>query len=113
MEKVETIIWNRQDVVDNIKTLYSYIDDDKGDEYKQWAIGILKRGHNMVIEIIDKHICLGPSRFVGYINNTKELHTIDHGNGNDTDRKLKEFYDLKEDDRLDKIMHNVLACFGA
>jgi len=66
----------------------------------------------MVIEIIDKHICLGPSRFVGYINNTKELHTIDHGNGNDTDRKLKEFYDLKEDDRLDKIMQDVLACFG-
>lgn len=112
MEKMDTIIQNRQEVIANIKTLCSYLDGEKGDEYKQWAVGILKRGHNMVIEIIDNHICLGPSRFVGYINNTKELHTIDHGNGNDTDRKIKEFYDLEEDDRLDQIMQDVLACYG-
>lgn len=105
-------IHTQQDVIDNIATLYSYLDNAQGDDYKQWAVGMLKRGHNMVIEIIDNHICLGPSRFVGYLNNTKDVHRLDQGNGTDTDRQIKPFYELVEDDRLDKVMQEVLAHFG-
>lgn len=63
----------------------------------------------MVIEIIDGHVCFGPSRFVGYLSNTKEKHDINHGDGKDTDKRIKQFYQKVADDRLDTLMHSELS----
>lgn len=71
MERTD-YIETREDIISNIKTLYSYLHGDSGEDYKSWAIEKLRLGKNMVIEIIDGHVCFGPSRFVGYLSNTKE-----------------------------------------
>lgn len=102
-------IETREDIIYNIKTLYSYLHGDSGEDYKSWAIEKLRLGRNMVIEIIDGHVCFGPSRFVGYLSNTKEKHDINHGDGKDTDKRIKQFYQKVADDRLDTLMHSELS----
>lgn len=99
----------REDIISNIKTLYSYLHGDSGEDYKSWAIEKLRLGRNMVIEIINGHVCFGPSRFVGYLSNTKEKHDVNHGDGKDTDKRIKQFYQKVADDRLDTLMHSELS----
>lgn len=108
MERTD-YIETREDIISNIKTLYSYLHGDSGEDYKSWAIEKLRLGRNMVIEIIDGHVCFGPSRFVGYLSNTKEKHDINHGDGKDTDKRIKQFYQKVADDRLDTLMHSELS----
>ena len=99
----EDFIETRDDVIQNIKTLYSYLSDkDDGDKYL-WAVERMKSGKNFVVEKIDNHIRFAPSRFVGYVNNTKEKHEENWGDGKDTDNVLKRFYQKIEDDRLDDV----------
>ena len=59
-------IETREDIVSNIRTLYSYLQGEQGDEYKSWAIEKMIRGKNYVVEIIDSMICFAPSRFGNY-----------------------------------------------
>ena len=49
-------IQTREDIIANIKTLYSYLNGDFGDDYKAWAVDKMKRGHNFVVEIITQKI---------------------------------------------------------
>lgn len=106
-------IEKREDIISNIETLCSYLYGERGEDYKQWAVDKLKRGKNMVVEIIDGRICFAPSRFVGYINNTKEKHDEDHGDGTDTDRVINQTYYIKrQDGRLDSILQKELAKHG-
>ena len=97
-------IETREDIISNIETLYSYLHGDSGKESMLWAVDRLKRGKNMVVEVINNHIFFAPSRFVGYINNTKDKHEENHGNGTDTDNVLKEYYNKIQDGRLDAVL---------
>lgn len=108
MERTD-YIETREDIIYNIKTLYSYLHGDSGEDYKSWAIEKLRLGKNMVVEIINDHVCFGPSRFVGYLSNTKEKHDINHGDGKDTDKRIKQFYQKVADNRLDTLMHSELS----
>lgn len=108
MERTD-YIETREDIISNIKTLYSYLHGDSGEDYKSWAIEKLRLGRNMVIEIINGHVCFGPSRFVGYLSNTKEKHDVNHGDGKDTDKRIKQFYQKVADNRLDALMHSELS----
>lgn len=108
MERTD-YIETREDIISNIKTLYSYLHGNSGEDYKSWAIEKLRLGRNMVIEIIDGHVCFGPSRFVGYLSNTKDKHDVNHGDGKDTDKRIKQFYQKVADDRLDALMHSELS----
>lgn len=108
MERTD-YIEKREDIISNIETLYSYLHGESGEDYKQWAVDKLKRGKNMVVEVIDGHICFAPSRFVGYLNNTKDKHDENHGDGTDTDKILKTYYNKVQDGRLDFILQKELA----
>ena len=105
-------IEKREDVISNIATLYSYLYGESGEDYKQWAIDRLKLGKNMVVEVINGHICFAPSRFVGYLNNTREKNEEKPGNGTDTDKVLKTYYNKVLDGRLDFILQKELAKHG-
>ena len=111
MERFD-FIETRDDVIRNIKTLYSYINDESDDDTYQWATGIIKNGRIYVIEIIDSHICFSPSRFVGYKENTKEKHQKNHGDGNQTNDVLKSFYQKVQDERLDSIFQKELSKYN-
>lgn len=65
-------IETREDIVKNIKTLYSYLEGKVDSEHKDWAIQRMSQGRNYVIEVVDSQIYFAPSRFVGYIDNTME-----------------------------------------
>lgn len=99
----------RNDVIHNINTLYSYLDNGVDDETYRWASSKMKNGRIYVVEIIDSRICFAPSRFVGYKENTIEKHQENHGDGNQTNDVLKEFYQKVDDHRLDSIFQKELA----
>lgn len=105
-------IETRDDVIRNIKTLYHYLRDEKDDDTYQWATSIFKNGRIYVIEIIDSHICFSPSRFVGYKDNTKEKHQKNHGDGNQTNDVLKNFYQKVQDERLDVVFQKELSRYN-
>ena len=102
-------IETRDDVIRNIKTLYHYLSDENDDDTYQWASSIFKNGRIYVIEIIDSHICFSPSRFVGYKDNTKDKHQENHGDGNQTNDILKNYYQKVQDDRLDIVFQKELS----
>ena len=108
MERTD-YIEKREDIISNIETLYSYLHGESSEDNKQWAVDKLKRGKNMVVEVIDGHICFAPSRFVGYINNTREKHDENHGDGTDTDNRIKQYYQKVADERLDALMQAELS----
>ena len=101
-------ITSKEDVVENIKTLYGYLGNpDDADTYK-WATGILKNGRIYVVEVIDSKLYFAPSRFVGYKKNTADKHRENHGDGNQTNDKLVEYYQKVQDERLDAAFRSVL-----
>ena len=114
MEKQERedFIESREEIIENIKTLYSYLEGVKGDTYKNWAVDIMKYGKNFVVEAIDSKICFCPSRFVGYKNNTKIKHDRSIKSGTKTDSHLSPFYNKVTDERLDDLLHDLLEKFG-
>lgn len=111
MEDRTDFIESQSDVIQNIKTLYAYLSDND-DSTVRWASGILKKGHNYVVEVIDDQVFFAPSRFVGYKNNSIKRHQQHHGNGNHTDNKLRQYYRMVKDERLDVLFQKRLAQFG-
>lgn len=112
MEKIE-VIDSREAVVGNIQTLYSYLNGEKGDEYRTWAIEKMVRGRNFVVEMVNSHVCFAPSRFAGYVNNTMERHEANtEKDGKETDARLRAYYDMVQDDRLDVLLNHELSKYG-
>lgn len=102
-------IETREDIVQNIKTLYSYLNGKVDNEHKDWAIQRMSRGSNYVIEVVDSQIYFAPSRFVGYVDNTMEKHVANHGNGTETDNKIKNFYQKVQDVKLDVLLQKAMS----
>lgn len=102
-------IETREDIVQNIKTLYSYLDGKVDSEHKDWAIQRMSQGKNYVIEVVDSQIYFAPSRFVGYVDNTMEKHEANHGNGTETDNKIKIFYQKVQDVKLDVLLQKAMS----
>lgn len=44
-------IETQEDIVFNIRTLYSYLQGEQGDEYKSWAIEKMIRGKIMLLKL--------------------------------------------------------------
>lgn len=108
----EDFIETREDVIQNIKTLYSYLSNKDDEESYKWATGIFKNGKIYVVEIIDSHICFAPIRFAGYKDNTKEKHQENYGDGTQTKEPLKDFYQQVQDERLDQLLQEQLNQLG-
>lgn len=101
-------ITSKEDVVENIKTLYGYLGNQDDAKTYKWATGILKNGRIYVVEVIDSKLYFAPSRFVGYKKNTADKHRENHGDGNQTNDKLVEYYQKVQDERLDAAFQSVL-----
>lgn len=105
-------IETKDDIIRNITTLYSYLIGELGNEYKYWAIEKMVQGKNFVVEVIDSKVYFAPSRFVGYLNNTKEKHEANHGDGRQTNERIKAYYQKIQDERLDLLFQNELSKYG-
>ena len=102
-------IGTRENVIQNIKTLYSYLDGKVDNEHKDWASQRMSQGRNYVIEVVDSQICFAPSTFVGYLDNTMEKHEANHGDVTETDNKIKDFYQNVQDARLDALLQKAMS----
>lgn len=105
-------IESRNDVINNIKTLYSYLNGEKGTSYQNWAMDRMKLGANFVVEVIDNHLYFSPSRFTGYKDNSKEQHEINYGDGLDTDKIFKRYYKLVTDERINNLFQEHISQYG-
>ncbi|MFV0499983.1 MAG: McrB family protein [Bacteroidales bacterium] len=95
-EQSHLYVENRNDVITNINTILSGVKSDNEEEVK-YAIELLRRGNNFVIELIGNEYFFGPSRFLGYKNNTFNSHVREKGYGSYTDIILEKIYN-----RIDK-----------
>ncbi|MBR6081682.1 MAG: AAA family ATPase [Salinivirgaceae bacterium] len=110
---MKELIETREDVIANIKTLYSYLNNESDKNSYEWAIERLSKGRNYVVEIIDSQICFAPSRFVGYKKNTKKKHSGENqGDGKETDPQLKKLYKIVQDGRLDELFQSEIRQYG-
>lgn len=94
MERTD-FIESRIDVVKNIYTLYSYAKSRVAED-REWALQRFRLGKWYVVEPFGDMLLFAPSRFVGYKNNTREKHTINHGDGTQTNDKFRELKLYKE-----------------
>ena len=88
-------IENRIDVIKNIYNLYCYTKSSIAEE-REWALQRFKQGKWFVVEKFGNTLLFAPSRFVGYKDNTIEKHSLNHGDGTQTNYKLRELKLYKE-----------------
>lgn len=112
MERTD-FIESRIDVVKNIYTLYSYAKSRVAED-REWALQRFRLGKWYVVEPFGDRLLFAPSRFVGYKNNTREKHTINHGDGTQTNDKFRELKLYKEvaDEYLSKEFEHFMASLG-
>lgn len=112
MERTD-FIESRIDVVKNIYTLYSYAKSRVAED-REWALQRFRLGKWYVVEPFGDMLLFAPSRFVGYKNNTREKHTINHGDGTQTNDKFRELKLYKEvaDEYLSKEFEHFMASLG-
>lgn len=73
-KNIPELISSIEDLIHNIETVESYINEDASQEQYDIMATYIKRGHNFVAYVIDEKWHFAPSRFVGYKNNNLELH---------------------------------------
>lgn len=112
MERTD-FIESRIDVVKNMYTLYSYAKSRVAED-REWALQRFKMGKWYVVEPFGDTLLFAPSRFVGYKNNTREKHTINHGDGTQTNDKFRELklYKKVVDEYLSKEFEHFMASLG-
>ncbi len=75
---------NLQDIIDNIKTLESYLVSDN-EIKKEFAKSLVKKGRTILVYKVNGENHFAPSRFSGYKNNTMEKHEVnEEKDGRDT-----------------------------
>ena len=112
MERTD-FIESRIDVVKNMYTLYSYAKSRVAED-REWALQRFKMGKWYVVEPFGDTLLFAPSRFVGYKNNTIEKHTINHGDGTQTNDKFRELklYKKVTDEYLSKEFEHFMSSLG-
>ena len=97
------IIKNREQLIKNIETLEGYLTE--GDNFKNSeATSLVKRGTCFVAYLVDKELHFAPSRFIGYIGNKLEIHSVSHKDGRETNKAINEilFGKPSPDEKLEK-----------
>lgn len=99
------LVVSRDDVIENLLMLRNYLTNE---EDKKDSIKILNRGVWFVVEIIDDDLFFGPSKFVGYIDNTPKMNSekSQSRDGSETNKKLLDFYNQFEREKIDCTIFN-------
>jgi 5-methylcytosine-specific restriction protein A len=62
----------KEQIRDNIELFEKYLRDDA--EEQKFAHGLIGRGKNFIAYKIDDEFRFAPSRYIGYVDNTKDKH---------------------------------------
>ena len=117
MEDYQSLVESRDDVIENLITLYSYKENPK---YVNDFVDIQKQGRQYVFDFVDNRLCFGPSKFIGYKHNRLELRGRGSGSYTNTRFRTKQHFgdykEVKEGDAeyviLSKAIKNMLADYG-
>lgn len=110
------LVNNRHQVIENIQTLYLYLEGDNQED-AAYARGLLQKGKWFVMELIEGKPYFGPSRFVGYWSNDRTRHDTDRGDGRETNSILKQLYkecevDSEEHEALLRLCIKTIKTYG-
>lgn len=97
------LIKNRAQLIENIETLEGYLTE--GNEFEcSKATALVKRGTCFVAYQVDKELRFAPSRFIGYIDNKLEIHSVSSKDGRETNKAIIDILTEKPlpDEKLDK-----------
>ncbi len=78
--KNQHLITCKDDLIQNLDTIESYLNWQSNEEDHQEMLGYIKRGKVFVAYKIKETYHFAPSRFVGYKSNTLEKHRINRSN---------------------------------
>ncbi len=67
------LITNFNELVHNIETVEKYLSEKKSSKYHD-ILQLIKAGRSFIVYKKDNQIKFAPSRFLGYKNNTIEVH---------------------------------------
>ena len=95
-------IHNEKDLLENARTLLGYL---KGNDVskRDYAKKRISLGRNFVVVKRNNELLFFPSRFMGYLHNTKEQHEAnDKKHGFDTDKVISKLFGMnpEENDSL-------------
>lgn len=96
------LVTGRDKVIDNILTLYKYLNSSVSEDVEE-SKKILNHGMWFVVEKIEDDLFFGPSKFVGYEDNTLKMNNENSRfrSGSDTNRRLLNFYDQIDPKKTD------------
>lgn len=89
------LINNKNQLIKNIDTLEGYLTE--GNDYSSnEAKGLVKRGTCFVAYKVENEIGFAPSRFIGYINNKLEKHSVsEEKDGRETNKVINKILESK------------------
>ncbi len=67
------VVTTEEEIIENLATFENYLCDGSEDE-QQFAYNLIRRGSCFIAYQIASELRFAPSRFTGYLNNTKEKH---------------------------------------
>lgn len=97
------LIFDKEQLLQNIGTLESYLTEGSEYQVKEASL-LIKRGTCFVAYQVDKELRFAPSRFIGYIDNKIEIHSVSDKDGRDTNMVINDILNAKPlpDDKLEK-----------
>ena len=89
MDTIQTI----EDVMTNLRVFHAYATSPDPTE-QTFYHNLLRRGNNFVVAELNGQVFFGPSRFIGYTNNTIHHHTDDESgvDGRETNRAVDRLF---------------------
>ena len=88
------LINDKEELIKNIETLEGYLTE--GNDYStKEATSLIKRGTCFVAYQVDKELRFAPSRFIGYIDNKLEIHSVSHRDGRETNKAINSILETK------------------
>ena len=97
------IVTTEADIKVNLATFENYLCDGTEDE-QQFANALIRRGSCFIAYKIDGELRFSPSRYLGYLSNTKSKHLANPGkDGKETNAAINKIigYSLSPDDELE------------
>lgn len=90
------LIESVSDLIQNIRTVESYLKERKNSKNYKGMAAYIQRGHNFVAYIVDGEYHFAPSGFLGYKDNTLDKHAqnISHTNRNGIETSRIISYDI-------------------
>ena len=98
------LVKNLEQIRANIKTVASNLKPPVEEMERNFYLGLVKNGICLVVDKVNGGTVFAPSRFVGYVENSRSLHSKHRIDGRETNPAIEQVLKLKwkEQNNLEK-----------